>query len=80
MEIYRYESIEEVNHGINKLEAMGWCIEDVDIKVFPIYERVGECAKTTAFKEMFYVFVEKANFGETLEKSSIPTKKYEDDL
>jgi hypothetical protein len=79
MQIYKYDSIEAVNHGINKLEALGWEVLDVEIKVFIVPK--GE-AKESCLVEMFYVYVEKdlEKFEKTLEKSLISRSSFRDDL
>ena len=81
MEIYRYESIEAVNHGINKLEGMGWGVIDVEIKLCVIPNTM-DVLKGSTIKEMFYVYVEKdiENFEKTLEKSLISRDSLEDNL
>lgn len=81
MEIYRYEGIEAVNHGINKLEAMGWGIIDIDIKLCVVPNTM-DVLKGSTIKEMFYVYVEKdkENFEEPLKKNLIPRNSCGDNL
>ena len=80
MEIYKYESIDSVNNGIDKLTAMGWEVIDVDIKVLPIYEKLGGYEKSSEAREIFYVFVEKENSESTLEKSLSHQNSFRENL
>jgi hypothetical protein len=67
MEIYKYESVEEVNHGLNKLEAIGYEIFDIQINTVTVKNTM--LPKGYEFVHVFYVFVEKAGLVSTLEKS-----------
>ena len=59
---------------------MGWGVTDVEIKLCVVPD-TKDVLKGHSVREIFYVFVEKENFEETLEKSSIPKNSFQaDDL